>query len=82
LAGLADVVEKVLGEGVRRVVWSVGQLEEELKAEPDDGLRKYRLVFAGGKGVAWPMEKTFNEKKGIKVMGVEEWARANLEKWT
>ena len=38
-------------------------------------MRKYRVVFAEGKGVAWDRKGTWNEKRGIKVAGLEEWVR-------
>lgn len=45
---------------------------------PEDSLRKYRVVFAEGKGVAWPMEQTFNAARQISVVGVEHRVRENL----
>jgi hypothetical protein len=77
---VADVVEDVLGEKVVREVWDVEGLEEELVRDPDDAIKKYRVVFAKGKGVAWGLEKTFNAQKGIDTVSVEQWARANLMK--
>lgn len=50
-------------------------LEEELRAEPTNSLRKYRVVFAMGNGVARDIEKTFNAQRGIKVVNVEQWMR-------
>ncbi|KAI0735860.1 hypothetical protein C8Q76DRAFT_292334 [Earliella scabrosa] len=77
---LADVVEKVVG-GRRRVVreeWTVDYLTEELRKDPGNQLKKYRLLFAGGKGLMWDMEKTINFQRGIKTTGVEEWLRERL----
>jgi hypothetical protein len=34
------------------VEWSAPKLERELAEEPGDSIRKYRAVFAAGKGVA------------------------------
>jgi len=75
---LADVVEKVLRKKVEREEWSVKSLEEELSKDPENGIKKYRLVFAAGNGVAWEVKKTFNALLGIEVMDVEQWARENL----
>lgn len=75
---LADVVEKVLGRKIERREWSLEELRDELKNDPGNTLKKYRIVFAEGRGVAWDMERTLNWKRGIEMVGVEEWARENL----
>ena len=75
---LADTVDAVLDLNVRRVEWSVPQLKHELAEEPGNAIRKYRAVFAEGKGVAWDKSQTFNASRGIAVRGLEEWARLNL----
>lgn len=49
-ARLADTVDSVLGRTVRRVEWSVLQLKEELSEDPEDPIKKYRVVFAEGRG--------------------------------
>jgi hypothetical protein len=76
---LADVVDSVLGRKVRRVEWSVPELKDELAKDPANPIKKYRVVFAEGLGVSWEMGKTFNAQRGIKVLDVEQWARANLQ---
>ena len=78
-AQLADIVDSVLDRQVRRVEWSVAELRDELAKDPDDPLKKYRLVFAEGKGVSWAVDKTFNAQREIRVTGVERWARENLK---
>jgi hypothetical protein len=75
---LADVIEKVMEKEVEREEWSVQYLKEKLAETPEDGMRKYRVVFAEGKGVAWDMETTLNARRGIKLQGVEEWLRERL----
>jgi hypothetical protein len=77
-AQLADIVDSVLGRQVRRVEWSVSELQNELAKDPDDSLKKYRVVFAQGKGVSWDINKTFNAQRGIRVVSAEQWARENL----
>jgi hypothetical protein len=47
---IADVVVRVVGRKVSRSVRPVEQLNEELAADPDDGMKKYRVVFAEGRG--------------------------------
>ena len=75
---LADKIDKVLNRKVQRVEWSVEKLNADLALEPDDAIRKYRAVFAQGKGVAWDQGRTFNAQHGIEVMDVEHWIRLNL----
>src|SRR5690242_99275 len=61
---LADIVGRVTGCDVVKEAWSVEHLQEELKKDPDDGIKKYRLVFSGD-GVFWQKEKTVNHQLGI-----------------
>jgi len=51
-----------------------------LEKDPGDGLRKYRVVFAEGRGVAWDMGGTFNGERGVDMVGVEGWLRGRLNK--
>jgi hypothetical protein len=75
---LADIVERVTGKPVDRDVWSIRHLLDDLGRHPTDHMRKYRAVFAQGRGVAWPKAQTFNAVRGISTITAEEWARANL----
>jgi len=75
---LADIVERVRGEPVRREVWTLPRLLADLDRHPDDHLHKYRAVFAQGKGVAWPRAGTYNAVRGIPTTGTEQWVRARL----
>ncbi|KAJ6557877.1 putative isoflavone oxidoreductase [Mycena capillaripes] len=75
---LAHTVEKALGKEVKREIWSIEHLTEELKKDPDNGTKKYRAVFAMGNGVSWPIEGTYNYQKGIAVEEVESWLRRHL----
>lgn len=74
---VAEVVEKLVGEKrkVKREVWTVEKLKEDLKKDPKDAVKKYRVVFAEGRGVSWDVEKTFNVQRGIEVTDVEGFAR-------
>ncbi|KAH7083060.1 hypothetical protein BKA63DRAFT_433830, partial [Paraphoma chrysanthemicola] len=71
---LADIVERVGGKKVRREVWDLDELEEEVRRDPEDGIKKYRLVFAR-EGVWWDKKFTVNEVLGMEMLGVEEYAR-------
>lgn len=76
---LANIVDSVLSRQVRRIEWSVPQLKDELAEDPDNSMKKYRVVFAEGKGVAWATEKTFNAQRGIETVEVEQWIREELK---
>jgi hypothetical protein len=77
-ARLADIVDSVLGRKVRRVEWTLPELKDELARDPGNAIKKYRVVFAEGKGVSWDVAETFNAQRGIAVCGVERWAKENL----
>ena len=74
---LADTIDRLMDAEVLRSAWSVDELKRKLVQEPDDSLRKYRVVFAEGRGVAWDQQSTFNVQRGIAVSGLEEWMRSN-----
>lgn len=75
---VADKLESVLQRKFQKLEWSVPTLKAELAADPDNHIKKYRAVFAEGRGVAWDKEVTFNHQLGIKVTDVGQWIRANL----
>ena len=47
---LAEVVDNVIGIEVTRRLKTVPQLKEELAMDPNNGIRKYRVVFGEGAG--------------------------------
>jgi hypothetical protein len=71
---LAGIIEKVVGKEVEREAWGMEYLEEEVRKDPEDGIKKYRLVFAR-EGVMWDKAGTVNAQLGMEMMGVEEYAR-------
>lgn len=75
---LADILDDARGVPVGRNEWSLPQLLGELKRDPTDPMKKYRAVFAAGKGVAWPKDASFNAAHGIKTTTTAEWAHAHL----
>ncbi|KAH3975767.1 hypothetical protein HBH47_015360 [Parastagonospora nodorum] len=75
---LAETVARVSGREVEREVWSLEYLEEEVKKDPEDGIKKYRLVFAKD-GVWWDKNGTVNAALGMEMMGVEEYAKKLFE---
>lgn len=75
---LADTVDLILERKVNRVLWTVPMLKEQLATDPNSALCKYRVVFAEGRGVAWPVDRTFNAQKALPVVGIERWVREHL----
>ena len=75
---VANILERVLGRPFQTNVWTVPYLMDELRKDPTHHIKKYRAVFAQGRGVAWPKAGTFNEQQSIPVTTAEQWARANL----
>lgn len=62
-----------------RHVWTIAELDDALHADPTDTMKKYRVVFAHGKGVWWDSDKTFNHQRGIKMENVAEFVEKHLK---
>lgn len=75
---LADTVDQVLSRKVERVEWTVPALKADLAAVPGDSIRKYRTVFAEGKGVAWAKGDTYNAHRKIETINVAQWIERSL----
>lgn len=75
---VADTLEATLGRPFERKVWTVPVLLDELADDPDNMTRKYRAVFAQGRGVAWDKTGTFNDRRGIATTDLKTWVEANL----
>lgn len=75
---LADTVDRLLKRTVERVEWTVPALMADLAAAPDDQMRKYRAVFAEGKGVAWDKAASYNAGRGIETTTVAQWIGGHL----
>lgn len=56
-----------------RIELSVPALRAQIAAAPDDPMRKYRAVFAEGKGVAWPKANSYNSARQIEITTVSQW---------
>lgn len=76
-AQLADLVERVTGKNVEREEWTTPYLRDELAKDPDDLIKRYRIVFSGD-GVWWAKELTVNHELDISVTDVEEYAEKTL----
>ena len=76
-------MERVLVRPFKTTVWSVPYLVDDMEKESDENakhIKKYRAVFAQGRGVAWPKEATFNARHGFAVTSAEQWALEHLGK--
>lgn len=77
---VAGILERALGRPFKSNVWTVPYLMDELKKDPTHHIKKYRAVFAQGRGVAWPKAGTFNDRQSIAVTTAEQWAQQHLAK--
>jgi len=73
---LAEIVTAMTGREIHKTVWTVDRLREELAQDPMNALRKYRVVFAEGIGVAWNAELSYNATRNIPVRNVEHWLKS------
>jgi hypothetical protein len=80
MAGLANIVEELLGKQIARELKTVGQLQDEIAVAPHDTMKKYRGVFGAGVGVAWDKGSSFNVRKGIETVMVKQWAQVNMQR--
>ena len=72
-ADLARVTGSVSGQVVDRELWSVEKLKSDLLQDPNNGMKKYRVVIAEGKGVAWNPAQTFNVERDLILQNFETW---------
>lgn len=75
---LADVVERVTGRTFQKEEWPLDKLRADLAAAPEDVMTRYRAAFALGDGMWWDKANTFNARKRLKVIDVEDYLRARL----
>src|SRR5690606_1210149 len=76
---LADRIDAALDRKVHRIEWTVQKLNDDVAAAPHDQMRKYRTVFAQGKGVAWDKRHTFNAAHGIELTTTADWINEHLK---
>lgn len=65
-----DIVQKVSGREVSRETWSIAKLKRDLENDSKTAIEKYRVVFAGGAGLGWPVKKTYNLEKEVVLEGL------------
>lgn len=75
---LAETLEAVLQRPFQIVEWTAPFLLDELAKDPHNMTRKYRAVFAQGRGVAWAKDDTFNARHAIPVTSLHEWVKENF----
>ncbi|MCO7630873.1 aromatic alcohol reductase [Pseudomonas guariconensis] len=77
---LADLVDEALDCSVARNVWAIPFLQDDLKKDPTNVLKRYRLVFAqgndNGAGVAWNKEVSYNYIESVKVSTIADWLKS------
>lgn len=72
---LADLVDKHLGGDsvqYKRELWNLEHLKRDLAEDPDNGLKKYRPIFASHEGIAWSKEDSWNARHGLEMQTIEQ----------
>ncbi|KIJ33484.1 hypothetical protein M422DRAFT_264591 [Sphaerobolus stellatus SS14] len=59
---IANTLDRISDKKVTRHVWTAAELEDALRTNATDTMKKNRVVFAHGKGVSWDNDKTFNQQ--------------------
>lgn len=73
---LADTVERVTKRTFTRQVFTLPTLLEQLRMKPDDRMLRYRVAFARGDGMWWPMSETWNVQNNIPTQDIESCLRS------
>jgi hypothetical protein len=76
---LAKVVERVTGRTFEKAEWNLHKLRSDLAAAPDDVMARYRAAFGLGEGMWWDKSTTYNARRGLRTVDVEEYLRARLQ---
>jgi len=76
---LATVVERVTGLRFDKTLWTLEKLRADLARAPDDVMARYRAAFALGDGMWWDKATTFNVRKGMETLDVEQYLRGLLQ---
>jgi Fe-S cluster biosynthesis and repair protein YggX len=72
-AQLAKLLDDTNPEIVQKELWSIEKLQQDLIQDPSDTIRKYRIVFAQGRGTAWDKKKTLNYARDIQLRDIRTW---------
>lgn len=76
---LADIAEALSEQNYSRTLSDMTEIDNDLKNDPTNFVKKYRSIFGAGKGVSWPLENSFNAKKGIQTTSAKQWAKDNID---
>jgi hypothetical protein len=79
-AQVADILEEVYGNNVKRVSQTLQSLKEASTEDSADLMKRYRVVFAEGRGVAWPKDTSFNSQNGIRTENMKQWLEQRSNK--
>lgn len=75
---LADIVESLSGQKFKSKVITISELDNGLKNDPDNFVKKYQHIFGNGEGVSWSLDQTYNFQKGINTVSAKQWAQLNI----
>ena len=75
----ADIADAAYDTKFERQVLDIPYLRNKLKNEPQNLWLKYQIIFGEGTGCTWPMEKTLNQQRGIKLTGVDAFVKENKD---
>lgn len=70
---LAETVERVTQQTFTKSVLTLPALEAELRLHPDDPMLRYRVAFARGDGMWWPMRDTWNAQHQVPTQDIAAW---------
>lgn len=76
---IAGYVEEASEKKVGRMLLTKEQAVEEVERDPGNGMKKYRAVFAEGRGVSWRVEDTWNWKREMRLSGIREFLWGKLQ---
>lgn len=70
---LAETVERVTKQPFTKNVLTLPALRDALRLHPDDPMLRYRVAFALGDGMWWPMSQTWNAQHTIPTQNIASW---------
>lgn len=74
-AKLAETVERVTQQTFTRGVLTLPDLQEQLRLHPHDPMLRYRVAFARGDGMWWPMSDTWNAQHHLPTQDIAAWLK-------
>ncbi|MEB6377835.1 aromatic alcohol reductase [Leclercia adecarboxylata] len=75
---LAETVERVTKQTFAKSVLTLPALQDELRLHPDDPMLRYRVAFARGDGMWWPISDTWNAQHNRPTQDIESWLKSTL----